>query len=168
MRGRWTDWVDLEMKDFEHRDAENLPAPCAGYKGAPCCSDTHKAIASGRQPMSEDHTIDGYEAGHRYRVRCAECGVVPVNGHLPHVPKKTPHEVTVAVVTDVALERERQNVKWGEQNHDDGKWFQILMEEVGEAAKAGLDDGDDRMREELVQVAAVAVAFIEAIDRRTA
>ncbi len=41
----------------------------------------------------------------------------------------------------------------------------VLLEEVGEVARALLDaEGAAALREELVQVAAVAVAWIEAID----
>lgn len=45
-------------------------------------------------------------------------------------------------------------------------WDGILLEEVFEALEAIGDDAN--VREELVQVAAVAVAWIEAIDRRSA
>lgn len=77
------------------------------------------------------------------------------------------------IVQDVLDERERQDDKWGVQNHLDLTWNAILMEEAGEAAQeiltqsfgaAGNGHGD--LREELVQIAAVAVAWIEAIDRR--
>lgn len=74
-------------------------------------------------------------------------------------------------------ERQRQEDKWGQQNHNDFEWCAILGEEFGEAAKHVADqriaDGDivgtteeEMLREELVQVAAVAVAWVEAIDRR--
>jgi len=49
----------------------------------------------------------------------------------------------------------------------------VLAEEFGEVANAVLEtsygaDGDEHLREELIQVAAVAVAWVEAIDRRGA
>ncbi len=45
-------------------------------------------------------------------------------------------------------------------------WLAILVEEVAEAsAEAALGD-TEKLREELVQVAAVAVQWVEAIDRR--
>ena len=47
----------------------------------------------------------------------------------------------------------------------EGTWEQILTEEVLEAYAT---DSEERLRAELVQVAAVAVAWIEAIDRREA
>ncbi len=92
------------------------------------------------------------------------------------------------VLTDVADERLRQHVRWGQQDHahgtggagnrqsaDDaravcqqafghnlGTWRHVLDEEVREAF-AEADPA--RLRVELVQVAAVAVAWVEAIDR---
>lgn len=71
---------------------------------------------------------------------------------------------------DVRHERLRQDAKWGEQNHDPKEWMLILMEEVGETAqtlqqceKHTKTLGD--YRQEMVQVAAVAVAAIESLDR---
>lgn len=68
-------------------------------------------------------------------------------------------------------ERERQNKKWGEQNHDDYRWLTILSEEVGEIAQAILHDefggshaGTAKI--ELIQIAAVAVQWLECMERR--
>jgi NTP pyrophosphatase (non-canonical NTP hydrolase) len=80
------------------------------------------------------------------------------------------------VLHEVEAERARQDEKWGEQNCHDFEWVSILAEEVGEAAAEaneanfhfGKNRGDfTKLRAELVQVAAVAVAWIEAIDRRS-
>ena len=75
---------------------------------------------------------------------------------------------------DVREERLRQDAKWGEQNHEDYKWLAILVEEVGEAAQEALTadvgaadgNGHGDLRQEVVEVAAVALAWIEAMDRR--
>lgn len=101
---------------------------------------------------------------------------------------------TVSMVTTLAeVNRERvaQDARWGEQNHADGTgapwrtdhankvrrlcqerfangegtWLHILQEEV---AEAGAESDEAKLRAELIQVAAVAVAWVEAIDRRTA
>ncbi len=87
---------------------------------------------------------------------------------------------------DVALEMERQQVLWGEQNHDNGTspdtyagalhqarldaddipnltWAKILAEEFYEAMS---EQDPKQLQEELIQVAAVAVSWAEAIDRR--
>lgn len=100
------------------------------------------------------------------------------------------HVPAQGVVREVVLERFRQDAKWGEQNHPDGTgptiptlnaaeqarhecdyahrngtgtWRHILAEEVAEAFA---ESDPARLREELLQVAAVAVAWVEAIDRR--
>ena len=78
---------------------------------------------------------------------------------------------TPAVLVDVLRERDRQDRKWGEQNHEDFTWTAILGEEFGEACQAALHDrfGGSHagtLREELIHVAAVAVQWIECIDRR--
>ncbi|MEU9558016.1 NUDIX hydrolase [Streptomyces fumanus] len=102
------------------------------------------------------------------------------------------------VLAEVQAERERQDAKWGEQNHRDGTgadrvwaftgpasfvaecarkqtqelaeegyvtWTDIALEEFAEAVA---ESDPARLRAELVQVAAVAVAWIGAIDRRAA
>ncbi len=80
------------------------------------------------------------------------------------------------VIFEVIDERERQDEKWGEQNHDPFKYLAILGEEVGEANNAVLEAFDfkcdqfdvtrlNAYREELIQVAAVAVAMVESFDR---
>ena len=73
----------------------------------------------------------------------------------------------------ILAERTKQDAKWGVQNHDPFLYLTILVEEVGEFAQATLHTrfGDEgkavNMREEAVQVAAVALAIVECIDRRT-
>jgi NTP pyrophosphatase (non-canonical NTP hydrolase) len=74
-------------------------------------------------------------------------------------------------LTDVVAERARQDAKWGEQNHDPFAYLAILMEEVGETAKEAVEmkfSGSydvEKLRTEAVQTAAVAVAFVECMDR---
>ncbi len=77
-----------------------------------------------------------------------------------------------SVLDEVFAERERQDARWGEQNHAPTEWISILGEEYGEVCKAVCEahfkyDGADwaDYRTELVQVAAVAVAMIESFDR---
>lgn len=82
------------------------------------------------------------------------------------------------VLDDIAAERDAQAAKWGEQNHTPMEWMAILTEEVGEAMKEALeehwlgihyfDKREDvlrRYRAELIQVAAVAIAALESLDR---
>lgn len=84
-----------------------------------------------------------------------------------------------AVLDEVRQERVHQNDKWGEQNHAPAVWLMILGEEVGEATTAALEAWANdpvlyprsrdqwlvRYRAELLQVAAVAIAMIESLDR---
>ena len=93
------------------------------------------------------------------------------------------------VLVEVLDERIRQDMRWGQQNHPDGTstarwagnadftretcqkmaagghvtWLHILAEEVAEAFA---EEHPARLRAELIQVSAVAAAWIEAIDRR--
>lgn len=102
------------------------------------------------------------------------------------------------VLNLVDAERDAQDAKWGEQNHpngtgpnvrmrwsahtladaarvckklcqangpDEDNWRDILLEEVFEALA---EEDPVKLRAELVQVAAVACAWVEAIDRRGA
>lgn len=66
---------------------------------------------------------------------------------------------------DLINERVRQDKKWGPQNYGVGRWLCILQEELGEFARARLERMYANSREELVQVAAVALAMIECGDR---
>lgn len=105
-------------------------------------------------------------------------------------PEPAPPPATMAVLGDVLLERKRQDQKFGEQGHRaDGtsqiyingannarfecdfaekrggaSWRHIMTEEVCEAFA---ETDAKALRAELVQVAAVACAWIEAIDTRS-
>jgi NTP pyrophosphatase (non-canonical NTP hydrolase) len=74
------------------------------------------------------------------------------------------------VLDDILAERRRQNEKWGVQEHNPFVWFAILSEEVGELAQACLHDefggkAKGALKAELVQVAAVAIQWLEAMER---
>lgn len=75
----------------------------------------------------------------------------------------------------VEAERIRQIEKWGLQGHSSGDWALILGEEVGEAHKAALqlwlatsdeeaDEATSNLRAELIQVAAVAIAWAQGLE----
>lgn len=68
------------------------------------------------------------------------------------------------VFKQIQDERAQQDKQWGEQNHGDLYWLGILVEEVGEIAKAIIEERP--IDTELIQVAAVAVAWFECIQRR--
>lgn len=97
--------------------------------------------------------------------------------------------VTFKILSEVAQECDRQDEKWGEQNHPDGTGGTVRVA-LAEAAKVQTDKaakdgtvtwklilGEEmleafaetdyaKLRTELIQVAAVAVHWVEAIDRR--
>lgn len=85
---------------------------------------------------------------------------------------------TNKAIKSVIKERKRQDKKWGEQNHHPVFWLGILGEEYGELCQAVnetvWDNGPEErakggltnLRAEAIQVAAVAVAFVEMLDRQ--
>lgn len=83
-------------------------------------------------------------------------------------------EVQVNIINNVLKERNRQDAKWGEQNHNPQFWTGILGEEYGEFCEAinetvfnnGTDKGGyDNMKNEAIHVAAVAIGFLECLER---
>lgn len=86
------------------------------------------------------------------------------------------------ILSEIREERSRQDAKWGEQNHSPIEWCAILSEEVGEVSKEALElhfaqlghagKSDDwyaeklaLYRKEVIQVAAVALAMAESLER---
>ena len=68
---------------------------------------------------------------------------------------------------DVLYERLRQDELWGDQSgHADERWLVILIEEVGEVARAMYDEDEGHTYEEIIQCAAVCMAWAEAMQRR--
>ena len=81
------------------------------------------------------------------------------------------------IAAEIAVERDRQRAKWsaphqwgtGDCSSPDVPIMvkvAVLSEECGEVARAALDSGDwntDQLRTELIQVAAVAVAWLESL-----
>lgn len=74
----------------------------------------------------------------------------------------------------VQEERRRQHAARGDQNHSTYKWHLILSEEMGEVSKVIEHRHEEKIAQaeytreleyELIQVAAVAVAWVEAIRR---
>ena len=83
---------------------------------------------------------------------------------------------SIEILKEVSQERERQDSMWGQQNHSAPEYLMILGEEVGEANKEALEAFFEAKRlhrapdyfayrKELIQVAAVAVAMVECLDR---
>lgn len=64
----------------------------------------------------------------------------------------------------VRIEREYQLKQWGDQKHSDEKWLAILTEEVGEVAKAILEEDDVELLKEMCQVGAVLESWVTSRD----
>jgi NTP pyrophosphatase (non-canonical NTP hydrolase) len=78
------------------------------------------------------------------------------------------NEMTRATVLQAILaERERQDSKWGDQTQNtDEHWTVILTEELGEVAREVYEKRSAGMFEEIVQCAAVCMAWGEAYLNR--
>lgn len=80
-----------------------------------------------------------------------------------------------AIFSEIEAERERQTLQWA-QPHMWGKGdcsshgvsvtvkATVLSEECGEVCRAVLDGDDEALRTELIQVAAVAVGWLEGLS----
>ncbi len=106
----------------------------------------------------------------------------PWPGHMTAEQKEKERQYLIAynknVMIDtldrVAYERDRQDKKWGTQDHTPGEWMAILGEEYGEVCEKVCDTfqtGPEALdipqyEYELIQVAAVCVAAIENIRRQ--
>lgn len=128
---------------------------------------------SSKLAMTHDelHGVSNRAAEHFLDLLCMDSSLLetPGNYHMDQIRRGQ-------VSRDVQDERNKQEGKWGQQNHDPFKYMAILMEEVGEASQAAVEAFDWKTqtwrhemlahhREELVQVAAVAQAQVECLDR---
>jgi len=74
----------------------------------------------------------------------------------------------------IKAERAKQDARWGEQNHNDFRWLAILSKGIGKVAACIVSHINEPMtaigatflKNELIQVAAVCVAWSECIERR--
>lgn len=120
-------------------------------------------------------------------LHCWYCEHGPCNGECNRDQVSLYDET---VYDKIKKERDRQDAKWGPQDHPSftewaqgygipsendakvacdaafgvgqGTWSHILIEELAEAVFA---DNEQKRKEELIQVAAVAIAWIESIER---
>ena len=91
---------------------------------------------------------------------------------------KTPSTLELNLLSPIEWvkeERRRQSEARGEQNHNCYKWMAILGEELGEVFKiieerteykVDQEEYTRNLQYELIQTAAVAVAWVEAIRRK--
>jgi len=77
------------------------------------------------------------------------------------------------IFEDIRKERERQDKKWGVQNHPLLLWFSIIGEEYGELCQAynrhtcDKDNSDylENIKKEATQIAASCAAMLECLAR---
>ena len=107
---------------------------------------------------------------------CPECGhhypafrVAEEREILRPEPKPRVPAAQTRIFADIIAERKHQDKKFGPARKlGQLKRNAILGEEVGEVARAILERDKENLREELVQVAACCVAWLEEIDAKAA
>jgi hypothetical protein len=86
-------------------------------------------------------------------------------------------KIQIKIIEAILAERDRQDKLWGEQNHFPQLWTGILGEEYGELCEAVNETvffnnsdkgGYQNMRKEAIHVAAVAMGFLECLERNKA
>lgn len=76
-----------------------------------------------------------------------------------------------SIMRDIIKERIRQDELFGKQSHHPAYWLALLAKQMGDLGTAIVDrewssqPDTKEMRKQAVQLSAVAIAFIEAIDR---
>lgn len=94
---------------------------------------------------------------------------------IEHLRSLLDDKRTKEILGNVEEERRRQSKLWGKQSHDYSYWLTILIEEIGEVAQAiqkgsvasKISDAGD-LYMELIQTAAVTVAFAEQVAEQVA
>jgi hypothetical protein len=85
---------------------------------------------------------------------------MPSANDLPYIPP---------VLLEVQMERNRQDGKWGAESDDRYNpldWHEIIADYNGWARRMLCMGSIDKGRRRLIQIAALAVAQVEALDRR--
>lgn len=87
--------------------------------------------------------------------------------YISYLEKKISPE---KAILDVTNERQRQDDKWGGPKHDDlhliTDFVQLIEDYAGWARTMANMNSYDKARKRLIQVAALAVAAVESIDRK--
>lgn len=176
------------LGDWIIRDEDGVFSRCEPHEFVPRYDEADSAMPSDRAGLF-DEAADAIKDNVRCQTRAEMNAKQNCVELLRRLARAEPRTAVAAVLTDVQAERGRQDAEWGEQNHRDGTgnksqqeraefarrwcksafesgygtWADVLGEEVAEAVA---ERDPAKLRAELVQVAAVAVAWIEAIDRR--
>lgn len=125
-----------------------------------------------------DTVFDGIATEHipsgamvRARVEGATGRLLVELSRLPSERDATAEEIRLFAVKAIGDERDRQDAKWGVQNHDWPTWLAVITEELGETSQEWLkghfggEPTGPQLITEMIQVAAVAQAFVECAMR---
>ena len=86
------------------------------------------------------------------------------------LPRVIPDSGVAPALWDVHSERQRQDQKWGGAEHDDqhtvAEFVQLIQDYAGWARVMDSMNSPQKARTRLIQVAALAVAAVESLDRR--
>lgn len=79
-------------------------------------------------------------------------------------------DILIDILREIVDERDRQDAKWGGASHDDDKsvaeWVQLIQDYASWARIMGGMDNVVKARRRLMQVAALALAACECLDRK--
>lgn len=156
-RRTWVSNIAMAFYDEVRRD------PLFSRADGEWAGRTHEAI----------HTVSNRAAEYFLNNLCMDREAPEVKGSFSQIMDQIRR---TKVLRDVQTERDKQEAKWGQQNHDPFKYLAILFEEAGESSKAAIESFDWKKedwnseklahyREELIQTAAVAQAAVECLDR---
>lgn len=122
---------------------------------------------SGEWPESEAHVKAEHDMmlGMVGEMRKLKSSVPEISDSSDHIADAN----KMVAISDLIAERQRQNEKWGGPHHDDqhqpGFWTQLIQDYAGWARVMAGMDSPEKYRKRMVQVAALAVAAIEVLDR---
>lgn len=75
----------------------------------------------------------------------------------------------MTIYDEIKIERNRQDKKWGGQEHDDHHdpedWCEFIIAYATWARQMAVNNSPEKYRRRLVQAAALAVAACESLDR---
>jgi ribosomal protein L11 methylase PrmA len=76
-------------------------------------------------------------------------------------------KATNRVLDDIMRERDRQDAKWGGPEHDDEHWEEHWQSFIEERLNTKEFPMHPSYRQEMVEVAALAIAALESFDRKS-
>lgn len=159
------------MSELEREDA--LDCALSGQTQNERLIDSVSAVLCGNAyDLKLSHTIDGEWSESEQAAKAEHDMLIAMAGELRKLKQAVRELDGGDALSDVAAERKRQDEKWGGPEHDDRKspndFVQHVQDYAGWArvmAGMGGTEGANKYRKRMVQVAALAVAAVEAMDR---